>query len=135
MLLSMEGSKHNIVIDSSVWIGYFDELDSNHKKATQLMTAAAAAGTIVVTEYVLLEVASVLKRKIGQKKTAEILTVLLQLDNVEVLESTYFFQSTLEMFLTLNEKYLSFVDVSLVVLAKDFAVVTLDKQLAKVLGG
>ena len=133
MLLSMEGSKHNIVIDSSVWIGYFDELDSNHKKATQLMTAAAAAGTIVVTEYVLLEVASVLKRKIGQKKTAEILTVLLQLDNVEVLESTYFFQSTLEMFLTLNEKYLSFVDVSLVVLAKDFEVVTLDKKLAKVL--
>ena len=129
----MEASKQSIVIDSSVWIGYFDELDSNHKKAAQLMTAAAAAGTIVVTEYVLLEVASVLKRKIGQKKAAEILTVLLQLDNVEVLESTYFFQPTLELFLTLNEKYLSFVDVSLVVLAKDFAVVTLDKQLAKML--
>jgi len=129
----MGSRKLNVILDSSVWIGYFDEIDSNHKKAVKLVTAVTT-DTVVLTEYLLLEVASVLKRKIGQRRTANIIEVMLQLENVKVLESVYFFQQTLQQFLLWDEKYVSFVDMSLAVLSKDFEVVTLDKKLAKVLG-
>lgn len=132
MISFMADRTSSVIVDSSVWVGYFDELDSNHKKAKILM-AVASAGTIIVTEYVLLEVASVLKRKIGQRKTRDIIDMILRLENVNILESHYFFHKTLKLFLLLEEKHLSFVDVSLVVLSKDFEVVTLDTKLAKML--
>jgi len=128
----MVNRKKLTIFDSNIWIGYFDELDSNHKKAEKLMASLIASEqSIVISEYILLEIATVLKRKVGQERATEIISFLLQIDSVKILPSSQFFQATLEEFLALNEKHLSFVDVSLVVLSADFRIETFDTKLAK----
>ena len=65
-----------IIFDSNVWIGYFNTEDSTHSKAVAFFKKYNDH-TIVLTEYVLLEVATVLKQKIGYAATNEIVTMLL----------------------------------------------------------
>jgi len=121
-----------IIFDSNVWIGYFNTEDSTHSKAVAFFKMYNNY-TIVLTEYVLLEVATVLKQKIGYAATNKIVTMLLQTENIQLLQSADYFAPTLNMFLTSKDKNLSFVDVSLVVLAYDFVVITFDKKLATAL--
>jgi len=121
-----------IIFDSNVWIGYFNTEDSTHAKAVAFFKMYNNY-TIVLTEYVLLEVATVLKQKIGYAATNKIVTTLLQTENIQLLQSADYFAPTLNTFLTSKDKNLSFVDVSLVVLSSDFTVITFDKKLATAL--
>jgi predicted nucleic acid-binding protein len=123
-----------IIFDSNVWIGYFNVNDTTHKRAGAAFEKHSK-DTIILTEYILLELATVLKQQIGPVATSKIISVLLQTDTIEVLESTAYFHATLQQFLTTKEKYLSFVDTSLVTLANDFTIVTFDKKLAAALKG
>lgn len=117
-----------VIFDSNVWIAYFHTTDSSHTKA-EAVVAQYAGQTIVLTEYVLLEIATLLKQKIGPAQTNTILTTLLQTENILLLPSGDFFTPTLTAFLSSHEKQLSFVDVSLLVLSADFTVVTFDRKL------
>lgn len=121
-----------IIFDSNVWIGYFNVNDTTHKRAVAAFEKYDGQ-TIILTEYILLELATVLKQQIGPVATNRIISVLLQTDTIEVLESTAYFQETLQQFLTTKEKHLSFVDTSLVTLANDFIIITFDKKLAAAL--
>jgi predicted nucleic acid-binding protein len=118
-----------IIFDSNVWIGYFNVSDTTHKQAVAVFEKHSGQ-TIILTEYILLEVATVLKQQIGPTTTNKIISALLQTDTIQVLESAAYFQLTLQQFLTTKEKYLSFVDTSLVTLAGDFTIVTFDRKLA-----
>ena len=119
-----------IIFDSNVWIAYFHATDTNHKKAVAVVEKQHQH-PVIITEYVLLEVATVLKQKIGPTKTNTIVKTLLQTDTVELLPSSNFFTASLATFLDLIERHLSFVDVSLLVLSKDFTIVTFDAKLQK----
>jgi predicted nucleic acid-binding protein len=123
-----------IIFDSNVWIGYFNVNDATHMRAVAAFEKHSI-DTVILTEYILLELATVLKQQIGPVATNRIISVLLQTDNIEVLESTAYFQATLQQFLTTKEKHLSFVDTSLVTLANDFIIVTFDKKLFAALKG
>jgi predicted nucleic acid-binding protein len=117
-----------VIFDSNVWIAYFHTTDTYHREAAALVEKYTAQ-TIVLTEYVLLEIATLLKQKIGSAKTNVILTTLLQTDGIKLLTSEQFFTPTLTTFVSSKEKHLSFVDVSLLVLSNDFTVITFDKKL------
>lgn len=117
-----------IIFDSNVWIGYFNTEDTAHSKAVDYFEKYHKH-TVILTEYVLLEVATVLKQKIGYAPTNKIITTLLQTENIELLSSSEYFTSTLTQFLTSKDKYLSFVDMSLLCLADDFTIVTFDQKL------
>jgi predicted nucleic acid-binding protein len=121
---------NGVIFDSNVWIAYFHSTDAHHTKATALVEKYRD-NPVIITEYVLLEIATLLKQKIGPAKTRAIITTVLQTDGVELLPSSNFFTTSLAAFQNLNEKYLSFVDVSLLVLSNDFTVVTFDTQLHK----
>ena len=121
-----------IIFDSNVWIGYFNVSDTTHKRAVAVFEKHSGQ-SIILTEYILLEVATVLKQQIGPVATSRIITALLQTDTIQVLESPAYFQATLQQFLTTKEKHLSFVDTSLLTLADDFTIVTFDKKLAAAL--
>jgi predicted nucleic acid-binding protein len=123
-----------IIFDSNVWIGYFNVSDTTHKRAVAVFEKHSGQ-SIILTEYILLEVATVLKQQIGPVATSRIITALLQTDTIQVLESAAYFQATLQQFLTTKEKHLSFVDTSLLTLANDFTIVTFDKKLAAALRG
>ena len=121
MNLSMESKA--VIFDSNVWIGYFNTADTTHAQAKAYFKKYNRKD-IILTEYVLLEVATVLKQKIGSAATNKIITIVLQTENIKLLPSSEFFSATLAKFLESKDKNLSFVDVSLAVLSSDFTVVT-----------
>lgn len=118
----------DVIFDSNVWVGYFNIEDITHVKAVTYFKKYQDV-TIVLTEYILLEVATVLKQKIGHITTNKIIATLLQTENIQLLPSSEYFETTLTQFLTMKDKYLSFVDMSLLVLSTDFTVITFDKKL------
>jgi len=122
----------SVIFDSNVWIGYFNTEDTTHLQAVAMFKKYNSY-TVVLTEYVLLEVATVLKQKIGYTATNKIIVALLQTENIKLLPSTEYFSATLAAFLEFKDKHLSFVDVSLLALANDFTVITFDKKLAAAL--
>ena len=63
-----------IIFDSNVWIGYFNTTDTTHAQAVAYFKKYSEQ-TVILTEYVLLEVATVLKQKIGDAATNKILTL------------------------------------------------------------
>lgn len=117
-----------VIFDSNVWIGYFNTDDTTHSRAVDYFKKYNRH-TVVLTEYVLLEVATVLKQKIGYAPTNKIITTLLQTENIKLLSSSEFFASTLTQFLISKDKHLSFVDMSLLCLAGDFIIITFDQKL------
>jgi predicted nucleic acid-binding protein len=121
--------RKSIIFDSNIWIGYFDTTNTTHKQAVDAVKKEAEQN-ITITEYVLLEVSTVLKQRIGPVRTNQIISTLIQTENITLLPSTDYFTSTLQTFLASDEPHLSFVDWSLVVLSDDFEVMTFDKKLA-----
>ncbi|HMO78224.1 MAG TPA: PIN domain-containing protein [Candidatus Paceibacterota bacterium] len=117
-----------IIFDSNVWVGYFNLADTTHTQAVKYFKKYSNH-TVVLTEYVLLEVATVLKEKIGYAATNNIISALLQTENIKLLPSSEYFSITLKKFLAFEDKHLSFVDVSLLALADNFKIITFDKKL------
>ena len=53
-----------VIFDSNVWIGYFNSDDTTHARAVANFKKYGDQ-TVVLTEYVLLEIATILKQKIS----------------------------------------------------------------------
>ncbi len=119
--------KAKIVLDSNIWIGYFNEKDSLHKQSVKIVEALNA---VYVPEYVVLESVSILKMKSGPELANICLGIFTDSLNINVIPSSSIFSKTTNLFKTLNDKHLSFVDMSLLALSRDYEVKTFDKKLA-----
>lgn len=117
------------VFDSNVWIAIFHDEDTLRIRARAI---AKKTGTdILLPEYVLIEVCSVLKR-LKRKEAADRFLDEIQ-DNKDIIflpASPEFLAETIRLFRTGPQDDLSFIDVALLVLSKMHAVVTFDKKLA-----
>ena len=115
--------------DSNFWIAYFDRNDSQHNKAVELFKKESVFS---VTEYCVLETASILSLKRGKQTAADFLAHIE--DNADVtvvLSSPVFFDETIKLFQEIKSQKLSFVDVSLLLLSESHDIVTFDKALAR----
>jgi predicted nucleic acid-binding protein len=117
-----------IVLDSCVWIAFLCKADSQHDKANKLIETLRAE--IVVPEYVLLEVATVLRQK---KYNAEACVFIEKVINDPAVflpthDSVY---GVAKLFCTQNRSTLSFVDVALLAMSAIYTVVTFDNALAR----
>ena len=123
----MEDSRLGVVLDSNVWIAFLNKEDSQHGKATKLMLETK--DRILVPEYVLIETASVLK---NYKRTAEAIEfVRTILKNVGIfLPSNTLAYETGILFCERKDR-LSFTDSALLVLSKEYRVVTFDRELER----
>jgi predicted nucleic acid-binding protein len=119
------------IFDSNIWIAYFNDDDQTHRQASRIFRSVETT-SIVVTEYIILEVATILKQKKGNELANTFLSFVAELD-IPVVMSGEFYTGTKNLFQSLKEKHLSFVDVSLLYLSKKYTVATLDKHLKKVL--
>ena len=119
--------KAKIILDSNIWIGYFNEKDSLHKQSVKVVEAMSV---VYVPEYVVLESVSILKMKSGPGLANICLGIFTDSLNINVIPSSSFFSKTTDLFQTLNDKHLSFVDMSLLALSRDYEVKTFDKKLA-----
>jgi predicted nucleic acid-binding protein len=120
-----------VILDSNIWIARFDADDQTHEKAEKIF-AEFDLRDIVVTEYIVLEVTTILKQKKEHVLAERFLDFLEDFDMV-VLESEEFYTKTKRKFRMLQKNHLSFVDVSLLALSEEYEVVTLDKHLKKLL--
>ena len=118
-----------IIVDSSVWISYFDEDDSQHLKAENLLEKLSEP--FLVPEYILLEVVTVLRQKHREAELQQFLDsatrddVYLPAGNLGVMVASCY----------ADKKYqkLLFVDVALALLAKKYKIITFDKALKQVI--
>lgn len=121
-----------IILDSNVWIAYFDEDDFTHEQASELFKSVDK-NELVVTEYILLEVSTVLKQKLGGEFARQFIKKIFQ-EKFIFLSSDNFYKETILLFQSLKDDKLSFVDVSLLYLAKQYQIKTFDKHLQKRIG-
>lgn len=117
------------LVDASTLVAAFRLSEKSHEESLALLSTLRLSG-FSITEHVLSEVATVLKFKEG-KDIAKRATELLMLnDSIELLKlTTRELERTISFFL--DQKKLSFVDASLVVMARErgYALVTQDKAM------
>lgn len=116
-----------VILDSNIWIGYFHDRDGLHDKATKIVESR---NTVYVPEYIVLESVTVLKARATAKIANYCLDVFLHTANIHIIPSGELFHKTIALFQDLNDKNLSFVDISLLALSRDYEVKTFDKKLA-----
>lgn len=118
-----------IVVDSSVWIALYNELDSQHDKAKKL---AISFSNVAIAEYVVLETCTILQNKAGIEAAEKFLAFALDNSDVTILHlSPEFFNKIAHTFRWLMHKKLSFVDISLLLLSESHEIVTFDKALTR----
>ncbi|MBU1519582.1 PIN domain-containing protein [Patescibacteria group bacterium] len=117
-----------IILDSSVWIAFFNNTDSQHKKAQKIFQELNEK--IILPEYVIIEVCSVLLLKASVKITNNFIEIAL--NNTEVgilLADQMFFYNTLNGFKNILNEKLSFIDSALLYLSKSYKIITFDGNL------
>ena len=130
MLINMYMVKSNsIIFDTNVWLGMLIKQDSLHKKSLQLAREYKSY-TKIVPEYIVLETLTLLKQHTTITEVQNTLQFFLDSDTVEVLPAVHSYDKTITLFKTSHDKHLSFVDMSLLALSRDFEVKTFDKKLA-----
>ncbi|NIA09603.1 MAG: PIN domain-containing protein [Nitrospiraceae bacterium] len=121
-----------IIFDSCVWIAFLNKADSQHTKAAKVL--AENNDKIVMTEYILLEVASVLCLRAGKSRADKFLKIVMNNKDIKIITSDKtFLLGTINEFLRYKTKYLSFVDFSLVYLSKQYKIITFDEKLKQFL--
>jgi len=119
-----------IILDSNVWVAFFYEDDSQHKKAEKIIKELGLF--IVVPEYVIAEVSSVLCLRASKKISNDFLENIFDNENIEILLSNKtFFDDVVENFKNAKSKKLSFIDTALLKLSESYRVITFDKDLEK----
>jgi len=118
-----------VIFDSNIWIGLFVSADALHHKSKQLFDDYLECEKIV-PEYVLLETLTVIKLYTNHKEATACLDYFLSSERLTILPATRIFEQTVTLFQSLEENHLSFIDVSLLALAREYEVKTFDKKLA-----
>lgn len=119
-----------IVFDSSVWVAFFNDADSQHSKAR---AAVASAGELtVMPEHVVAETSSVLLARVNKKSAEEFLEAITGNPSIMILLSdAEVFWSSLGIFREKANQKLSFVDSVLLFLSRKYDVITFDRELEK----
>jgi len=118
-----------IILDSNVWIALFHKEDTLQAKAHNLLENISSK--ILLPEYVLLEVCSVLKRLKRKQAANQFLDYVLDNRDIDCFHtSPSLLEETIKLFRTRSQDDLSFIDVSLLSLSRFHTIHTFDKKLA-----
>lgn len=125
-----------ILLDSSVLVAFYNELDNHHAKATELMRNIPKDEQILLNDYLANEIATVVLRKSGLEKAKTVLGALLN-NQKTVIRHTQKgeFEEIAGIFME-QTIGLSFVDCSIVWLFRNIGckVETFDKALLDEIG-
>ena len=124
----MESPSRGIILDSSVWVAFLHATDSQHEQALQVLDQIRAA--IIVPEYVLGEVATILKRRKKADVAKRFVRRVLTEETQSFLPADTLVEETATLFCARTDS-LSFTDTALLVLAKKYRVITFDRDLEK----
>jgi len=118
------------LLDSNVWIALFHASDTLHAKATSVVENIREP--ILLPEYVLVEVATVLSQKAGKDIADTFLLEATANQDIEILPSSAsFLHAVVEFYRAQRNQKLSFIDYAIVYLSSQVNVVTFDNELQK----
>ena len=128
-----------IVLDSSFLVAYHNTRDAHHEAAAETMADFLGGkwGQGLLLEYVFLEVVTVLMARRGPRVASEVADVLLGARELDFLPCSELFVDAVETFHRQTRTRLSFVDATIVNVARNRAdglVATFDRELASVRG-
>lgn len=118
-----------VIFDTNVWVALFVPTDSQHKKAVRTFRTHYDVPKLV-PEYVLLETLTIIKLQASRDDAQQCLDRFLYTEQLEILPASHSFDATITLWQTLPDKHLSFVDMALLALSREYTVVTFDKKLA-----
>ncbi len=112
-----------IVLDSSVLVAFFNQRDVHHQTAKEAMQALDSGrwGKAIVLEYVFVETLNVVKRKVSIPVALDAGRFLQQSRQLELSPTSDLFGKTWEEFRSDLVSPLSFVDLSIVRVARERA--------------
>lgn len=117
------------IFDSNVWVGFFHKNDTLNARAHALIDAHH--GVFVMPDFIFAETATVLKRTAGFTFAEKFITLTLQNVDVHILGTGLNFTSFVAAFLGSRKNKLSFTDTSLLSLAREYEIVSFDKELVR----
>src|SRR3989344_130959 len=122
-------TERGVILDSSVWVAFLHKEDSQHPKARKMLEGITEP--IIVPEYILIEVATILKRKKKDMEAKRFVQTVFN-DGGTFLLSEMLAYETAELF-WMRRDTLSFIDTALLILSRRYRVITFDAQLARAL--
>jgi predicted nucleic acid-binding protein len=126
-----------IVLDSSFLIGFYNDRDAHHPKASSLMREFLDGrwGKGLLLEYVYLEVVTVLLVRADLATAASVAGILLESEELEFVPCSDFFADTVKSFTNQRKTKFSFTDSAIATVAAkraDGLVLTFDEEFRKV---
>lgn len=119
-----------VLLDSNIWIALLYEKDPNHEEASDFFSELNE--NIIVTEYIILEVATIISQKKNKQAADAFLENISNNQDIELWPSSKeFLGEVVNFYLSQKSARLSFVDYSLLYLSQRIKVVTFDKKLKK----
>lgn len=119
-----------IILDSSVWIAYLHQEDSQYDKA--IKTVDSLTDPVIVPVEVLSEVGTILKSKGREDLAKRFVSEVVSGQSIPLLvpdEDTV--RRVASTFLSRSGDKLSFADTALLVLSQEYRIITFDKHLQK----
>jgi predicted nucleic acid-binding protein len=122
-----------LIFDANVWIALLNVEDSQHEKAKMTYVEVEEnQESILLPEYIILEVLNVLTCKAGKSKADTFLSKIFASDQIEIgYSSDDFLLRVIQTFLASDSNKLSFIDQSLLYLSQFHKVITFDKEILK----
>ncbi|MDP2691910.1 MAG: PIN domain-containing protein [bacterium] len=127
-----------IILDTNIWVSYFNSEDSQAQRSVELVESLAKKGTLfIVPNYIDLECISVLNAKCSVQHALEWMDFRDRADQVERMTfSEEDHRQICALFAKMQTKKLSLVDMSLLYLSElGYSVLTFNQQLRKLLPG
>ena len=126
-----------IVLDSSFLIGFYNDRDAHHPKASSLMSDFLDGrwGKGLLLEYVYLEVVTVLLVRTDLVTASSVASILLESEELEFVPCSDFFADTVKSFTTQRKTKFSFTDSAIATVAlksADGLVLTFDEEFRRV---
>lgn len=117
------------ILDTNVWVSFFDEDDSNNKKAESILKSLSKEKEQIMPDLVFYETLTVLKIKTNLQLSKEFMDSVK--DNRDVTIRLFYEYNRMVAELMINPlyKHLSYIDTLLLYLSKTYTIVTFDKQL------
>ncbi len=124
-------AKTKVIFDTNVWVASIISGDSLHQKSIELLKKYDSI--IYLSEDIVSETITVLKRYGEIEKAKKFVELIYSNSDFGIITAADYYQDTLAYFLKSDDKHLSFVDMSLVVLSKKYKIESFDKELRRVL--
>lgn len=111
----------DLVLDSSFLVAFHNERDVHHEAATAIMRRILDGewDTVLLLEYVVLEVLTVLRMRVDLDTAVSVGDLLLSSREVQFVPCSDIFLRTLESFRGERQSDLSFVDAAIVTVARE----------------